>query len=194
MIEQLSKERQRQLAVAILAAVVATILLVTVLPIWSANASQRTRIEDIQGQLRELGAELAADAKLRPRFEQLRKSQLSAGHYLKSSTDAVAAAELQRIVKQFTGGSGQMILSTQILPPSQEKDFVRVALKVRMRGALSAIVKSFFDIETNDTFLFIDNVSIRESGRRTLNRNRSNKQFDVDFDLIGYMPGPRNEI
>ena len=193
MIEQLSKMDQRRLAVTLLAVFLGAVLLVTVLPVWSANAAYQTRIDRIQEQLQELRADAAADESLRPRFEQLRQSQLSDGHYLKSGTEAVAAAELQRIVKRITGSNGTQILSTQILPSSQEEDFVRVALKVRMRGTLTGIVESIYDVESSTTFLFMDNVSIRDSARRRSIRQRVGDQFDTDFDLIAYMPGERSE-
>lgn len=193
MIEQLSKADQRRLAVALLAVFFAAVLLVTVLPVWSANATYQNRIDDIQEQLQELRANAAADENLRPRFEQLRKSQMSDGHYLKSGTEAVAAAELQRIVKRITANNGTQILSTQILPHSQEEDFVRVALKVRMRGTLTGIVGSIYDIESSLTFLFMDKVSIRNSARRRSVRQRTSNQFDTNFDLIAYMPEERNE-
>ena len=194
MMEQLSKKNQQQLAVAILAVFVGVVLLVTVLPVWSANAKYQADIDRIQKQLSALRADAAADEKLQPRFEHLRQSQLSDGHYLKSGTEAVAAAELQRIVKRITGKNGTEILSIQILPSSQEEDFVRVALKVRVRGMLTGIVQSFYDIESNATFLFMDNASIRDSARRRSIRQSASNRFDADFDLIAYMPGPRDEI
>jgi len=193
MIEQLSKKNQRHLAAALLSVFLGAVLAVTVLPVWSANARYQTRIDRIQQQLQELRADAAADESLRPRFEQLRQLQLSDGHYLKSGTEAVAAAELQRIVKRITGNNGTQILSTQILPSSQEEDFVRVALKVRMRGTLTGIVESIYDMESSVTFLFMDNVSIRDSARRRSLRQSVSNQFDTDFELIAYMPGERNE-
>ena len=150
------------------------------------------RIDDMQQRLHVLRAGSAADEKLRPRLEQLRQSQLSNGHYLTSGTESVAAAELQRIVKQITGNNETQILSTQILPPSQEEQFVRVALKVRMRGELTGIVGTLYDIESNGTFLFMDNVSIRDSARRRSSRQGAD-MFDADFDLIAYMPGADDE-
>ena len=189
MMEQLSKKNQQQLAVAILAVFLGVVLLVTVLPVWSANASYQADIDRIQKQLSAFRTDAAVDEKLQPRFEHLRQSQLSDGHYLKSGTEAVAAAELQRIVKRITGKNGTEILSTQILPSSQEQDFVRVALKVRVRGTLTGIVQSFYDIESNSAFLFMDNVSIRDSARRRSIRQSVRNQFDTDFDLIAYMPG-----
>jgi len=193
MIERLSKMDQRRLAVTLFVAFLGAVSLVTVLPVWSANATYQTRIDRIQQQLQGLRADAAADENLRPRLEQLRQSQLSDGHYLKSGTGAVAAAELQRIVKRITANNGTQILSTQILPSGQEEDFVRVALKVRMRGTLTGIVGSIYDIESNITFLFMDNVSIRDSARRRTTKQRVSNQFDTDFELIAYMPGERSE-
>ena len=193
MMGQLSKRNQQQLAVAILAVFLGVVLLATVLPVWSANASYQADIDRMQEQLRELRADAATDETLRPRFEQLRQSQLSDGHYLKSGTEAVAAAELQRIVKRIAGSNETEILSTQILPSGQEEDFIRVALKVRVRGTLTSIVQSVYEIESNATFLFMDNVSVRDSARRRSNRQSANSRFDADFDLIAFMPGPRDE-
>jgi len=193
MIEQLPKKNQQQLAVALLTAFLGAVVLVTVLPIWSANASYRTRIDQTQEQLRAYRADAAADETLRPRFEQLRRSQLSDGHFLTSGTEAVAAAELQRIVKRITASNGTQVLSTQILPASREDDFTRVALKVRIRGALTGIVGSIYEIESNATFLFMNNLSIRDNARRRTSRQSVGNQFETDFDLIAYMPEERNE-
>jgi len=194
MMERLSTKSRQQLAVTILALSLCAALLVTVLPVWSANVFYEDQIDHIQVQLRELRADAAADEKLRPRLEQLRRSQLSDGHYLKSNTESVAAAELQRIVSRIAGNNATQILSTQILPSSQEEEFVRVALKVRMRGALTGVVETIYDIESNATFLFMDKLSIRDSARRRTNRPRASDQFDADFDLIAYMPGAAYEI
>jgi general secretion pathway protein M len=169
------------------------VLLVTVLPVWSANASYQADIDRIQGQLSALRTGAAADKKLQPRFERLRQSQLSDGHYLKSGTEAVAAAELQRIVKRIAGSNETEILSTQILPSRQEEGFIRVALKVRVRATLTSMVQSLYEIESNATFLFMDNVSIRDSARRRSNRQGVSKRFDADFDLVAFMPEPRDE-
>ena len=85
------------------------------------------------------------------------------------------------------------VLSTQILPAGEEAGFIRVALKVRMRGGLDNAVKVFHDLETGQPYLFLDNVSIlgraqRNYGKLTL-KGKTNYGYllNVDFDLIGYM-------
>ena len=83
-----------------------------------------------------------------------------------------------------------MALSTQILPAAEEQDFVRVALKIRLRGPIEGIVQSLYDIEANPTFLFLDKVSIRSNARRRLRGGNQVNQFDNEFELIAYMPKP----
>jgi len=189
MTEYLAKLNQQYLAVGILVALIGGLVFTAVWPVWSANTSYQDRIDTVAAQLGRLRGNAVADEKLRPRLEQLRQSQLSDGHYLKSGTEAVAAAELQRMVKSIAGNNATALLSTQILPASAEEDFVRVALKVRIRGPLTGIVGSIHQIESYPTFLFLDNVSIRHSARRRTIMQGVSDQFDGEFDLIGYMPG-----
>jgi len=193
MIEQLSAIQQRRLAIGILASLVAAVLTITILPVSSTNASYETRIDLVERRLQSLRADVAAYEELRPRIEQLRQSQVADGHYLRSSTEAVAAAELQSIANRISASNGTQLLTTQILPARQEGDFVRIALKVRMRGDLEGFIQSIYDIESSPTFLFMDNVSVRNSARQGTNRQAAGNQFDADFQIIGFMPGTANE-
>jgi general secretion pathway protein M len=193
MIDHLSSLSQRNLAVGLLISVISCLVLTAVWPIWSANNAYQARIDTVVSELSRLRSHAAADKQLRPRLEQLRKSQLADGYYLKSGTEAVAAAELQRIIKEITGRNGTQILSTQILPAVSEQDFTRVALRVRARGRLTGIIESVYEIESYRTFLFLDNVSIRHSARGGTTLQGVSNQFDSEFDLIGYMPGQQNE-
>lgn len=188
MIKTLAKKRQRQLAIVLLLVGVGLLLGVTALPLWHVNASQQANIDQLNDRLQRYRAVVARDASLRPQFERLKRAQLSDGHYLKSETVAVAGAELQRVVKDIAGTNQAQMLSTQILPAGSEQGFIRVAIKVRLRGTLPAILNSFYDIETNEVFLFLDNVSLRDGagGRRLA--PVAIRQMDTDFDLVAYMP------
>jgi hypothetical protein len=190
MILRLNEVQQRRLAVAILCGFALALMAVTVLPAWLTSADLNAQIGQTQARLQRLQIQADADEALRPRYEQLVRSHASSGHHLKSDTEAVAAAELQRIVKAITANNTTQILTTQILPVAQEGDFVRVTLRVRARGALEGIVQSVYDIEASQTFLFLDNLSIRNGARRRIRGTDEVNQFDSDFDLIAYMPKP----
>lgn len=186
MITKLDKKQQRQVAVGLLVVAVLALVSVTALPIWAANASRDTRLADGLERLQRYEQIAARDEKLLPQYEALVHRQKSAGNHLRSDTPAVAGAELQRMVKSITSANRTQIVSTQIQPFAEEQGFVRVALKVRLRGTLPAILESFYEIETDDLYMFLDNVSLRDnmigrSGARV-------RQMDAEFDLIAYMP------
>ncbi|MDH3531386.1 MAG: type II secretion system protein GspM [Gammaproteobacteria bacterium] len=188
MIRDLDSRQQRLLTIGILVVVVSFVLSLTAVPIWLANASRQASLDQSQERLLRYEQIAARDQKLLPQYEALRRAQKSAGNYLRSDTVAVAGAELQRRVKEITSANNAQIISTQILPPADEEGFVRVALKVRLRGALPAILQSFYAIETNDVFMFLDNVALRDNlaGRR--HRQTVVRPMDAEFELIAYMP------
>ena len=98
----------------------------------------------------------------------------------------MAGAELQRIVKTLTAANQAQILSTQVMPVSEEQGFLRVALKVRLRGNLPAILESLYDIETGDVYMFIDNAALRDN---RIGRSRAElRSMEAEFELVAYMP------
>ena len=116
----------------------------------------------------------------------IRQSETAEGYLDGGDTPAVAGAELQRLVKTITAANQTQIVSTQILPIGEEQGFVRVALKVRLRGTLPAILKSFYDIETDDIYMFLGNVALRDN---RIGRSEPHlRQMDAEFDLVAYMP------
>jgi len=188
MIHQLDNKQQRMVAIALFFIVLVLGVGAIAMPIWSVNAAYRHDIEQMQDRLQELRRIAASGSELRPRYEQVLAAQLNAGHYLKSSTEAVAAAELQRMLKDLASTSGTQMLSTQILPADAADQYVRVGLRARLRGTLPGIVATIHAIETHQIFLFLDNVSLRDSSdpRRAL--QGTTVQFELDLDLITFMP------
>ncbi len=108
MIGQLTKDQERKLAVGILGIVVVLLLVLVIVPVWSANTDSYLQIEHLQTRLHSLQARAAADAALRPRYEQLLRSHAASGHHLKSDTEAVGAAELQGIVNAISTRTAAM--------------------------------------------------------------------------------------
>ena len=188
MFDMLNARQQRQLATSLLAIAIIAILSVTALPAWRISSSFQNQIDSLSTRLQAYERITANDASLIPKFEAIKQAQLTGGHYLRSETAAVAGAELQRMVKEIAAANGSQILSTQILPATQDQGFIEITLKVRMRGELWSVLESFHSIETNDVYLFIDNASIRDSGVGRRPRQLVVKLMDADFELAAYMP------
>lgn len=188
MIEKLDRNQQRRLAVGILAAAIAAVLLITAGPMWLANSSRQASLDDAYERLQRYQQIAARDAELLPQYEAQLQKQRQAGNHLRSETSAMAGAELQRIVKTITSANQAQIMSTQLLPVSEQNGFLRVALKVRLRGELPTILRSLYDLETDEVYMFVDDIMLRDNmaGRRPINGQV--RPMDAEFELVAYMP------
>lgn len=188
MIEKLDRNQQRRLAVGILAAAIAAVLLITTGPVWLANSSRQASLDDAYERLQRYQQIAARDAELLPQYEAQLQKQRQAGNHLRSETSAMAGAELQRIVKTITSANQAQIMSTQLLPVSEQNGFLRVALKVRLRGELPTILRSLYDLETDEVYMFVDDIMLRDNmaGRRPINGQV--RPMDAEFELVAYMP------
>jgi general secretion pathway protein M len=188
MIEKLDRKQQRHLAVGILAGAVIAALLITAGPLWLANSSRQAALDDAYERLQRYQRIATRDAELLPQYEAQLQKQRQAGNHLRSETSAMAGAELQRIVKTISSANQAQIMSTQVLPVSEQSGFLRVALKVRLRGDLAAILRSLYDMETNDVYMFVDDLMLRDNmaGRRPINGQV--RPMDAEFELVAYMP------
>ena len=189
MMEALSDKQRRLLALAILALLLFIIFSLTVMPLWAINRHYVDTIDGLNHRLEILQRTASAGSSLQSQHEQLKRSLAGNRQYLKASSEALAAASLQGVVTRIAGSTGMEVLSTQIMPASEEAGLTRVMLKVRMRGTLSNTVRAFHTLETGQPYLFLDNVSIRSHARRRYKVSAGQK-LSVDFDLIGYMRQP----
>jgi general secretion pathway protein M len=164
------------------------VLTITAGPVWIANASRQAALNDAHERLQRYQQIASRDQELLPQYEALLQKQRSAGNHLRSETSAVAGAELQRLVKTITGRNKARILSTQLLPVSEEQGFLRVALKVRLQGELPAILQSLYDIETDDVYMFVDDVALRDNMSGRSQYRGQLRPMDAEFELIAYMP------
>ncbi len=192
MIDTLTQKQRQLLALAILALFVVLVFTLTVAPLWAINRHYLDTIDGLEHRLEILQRTASAGSDLRSQHEQLKQSLASSQHYLKSTSEALAAANLQGIVNRIAGSTGMEVLSTQILPASEEAGFTRVTVKVRMRGGLDDTVKVFHALETGTPYLLLDNISIRGFTRRiniakVKTQVNYGQMLNVDFDLIGYM-------
>jgi general secretion pathway protein M len=188
MIDGLDKRQRRQLAIGILAGAVIALLALTAGPVWIGNASRQATLDEAHERLQRYQQIAARDVELLPQYEAQLRRQRQSGSHLRSDTSALAGAELQRLVKSITSANQAQIMSTQLLPASEQNGFLRVALKVRLRGEYSAILRSLYDLETNEVYMFVDEIMLRDnSGGRTPIKALA-RPMDAEFELVAYMP------
>jgi general secretion pathway protein M len=188
MIDKLDRKQRRYLAIGILAGAVVTLLAITAGPVWMANASRQATLDEAHERLQRYQRIAARDAELLPQYEAQLRRQRESGNHLRSETSALAGAELQRLVKNITTANQAQIMSTQLLPASEQSGFLRVALKVRLRGEYPAILHSLYDLETNEVYMFIEQVMLRDDTGGRAPIKALARPMDAEFELVAYMP------
>lgn len=112
----------------------------------------------------------------------------TARQYLKSSSPALAAAEMQEIATSALAFS-QMKQNSVNIAPHRDIDGRRmITVNYVVRGTLDATQKMLYALESSTPFLFVDNLSIRSSVSSRHWRPTPNlePEVQVQFDLYGY--------
>ena len=194
MIRQLDQKQQKYLAVLILFLIVTTVVLSITIPVWKVNDHYSDIIGDMRHRLAILKRTTVEGQSLEPQYEKLKRYHLSDKRYLKSTSESLAAAEIQQLIKSIIVPTDGEILSTQIMNKKSDEPIQQITLKVRLRGSLSSLVTILYKIETGNPYLFIENLNIRSriiSRRRVRNRDieKAPTVLDVQFDVSGYIRG-----
>ncbi|MES9991421.1 MAG: type II secretion system protein GspM [Candidatus Thiodiazotropha sp.] len=193
MLSSLTPKQSRMLAVALLLLLVILILSLVIYPVWSMSRGYDKQIEDTQFQIQRLQRIAIQNDRYQLEFNNLKRGQRSDKRYLQSKTDSLANAELQRRIKQVVAAGKGEIISTQTVKLSQDAKLNRVAIRVRMKATLENLKKILHQLETQQPYLFIDNLTLRS---RNLARRRlpskqkitdAIKMLDLDFLLVGYI-------
>jgi general secretion pathway protein M len=178
----------RGLALGLLLLIVALLAATTVVPAWQLSADYDRRIAEVVRQLQRFTDAAGQQQRLESDRNRLQASGASGRYYLAGSTAALAAAELQRVVKRIVTANKGQVASTQVVPTDDGGDVQRVVIRVQMRGDIDMVQRAFHGLETGRPYLFLDNVRLRPWRLGVRRRGvQGPQQLNVQFDLMGYL-------
>ena len=181
------------LAAGLLAGVM---LLLGLLLIWPWVAQNRAYDEEMASKTEQLTRfrNLAAQRPaLESKLQQVGQAADRSRYYIRASTPAVGAAELQKQAKRIIDARQGKLVSTQALPVQDDGETLRIAIRVRMSIGPEALASVLHTLETGRPLLFVENLSIRARSLRSRRKpiTRSARNLDVRYDLAGYMRGAK---
>ena len=198
MIAGRNRQQSRLLALLLFVVTLVMVIAAIALPALAMNRHYDELIEGMNNQLEVYRRVARHSDQYQTKYQRLQRIRQQDRRYLRSDTESLATAELQRIVKQIIAGNKGEILSTQVMRTSEEQGFKRVAIRMRMKSTLEEMVKILHALETEQPYLFIENVTVRsrQVARRRLPSNKAidkaMSQLDIDFQLSGYMRGGKS--
>jgi general secretion pathway protein M len=172
----------------LLLAVIATVVVVVVMPIIDSFAVAKLSNEEYRSALahsRVLDVEIKNTA---AQLAELRQAQSSQSGFLQGANESLATAQLQNRIKSLVEAGGGELRSTQVLPVRDEGKFRRIIVRGQMATNTTAMQHIFYEIESASPYLILDNIDIR--ARPTPGIKEDSPQdtlLDVRFDIYGYI-------
>ena len=184
---------QRWLAVGLLLLVVTVVVFAVLLPLVTTGLAYYEEKNDLLFRLQRQQTIAGRETQVKEQLDLIKQQFLEQGYFSTSSTEALASAELQNIVKTAVADAGGQLTSTQGLPGKLTDGFFRVAVKVRMTGTTEALVGVLHTIESAVPVLLVDQLDInpvRGVRNRKTNKIDPSDQLNVSFEVISFLRSP----
>jgi general secretion pathway protein M len=182
----LTPMQSRVLAIALLLAVLAILAALVYVPWKQAHLYYDAAIADrldrtsrylrVAAQRKNVEANIALIAK-----------RNASRFYLKASSPALAAAEVQQMAQAIVEANGLTVESTQFSSHKDDGPRRKVTVSFRLRGPLPAVQKALYELETALPYLYVDNLVIRSNaGRNAKPAPGVEPDTLVQFDLYAF--------
>jgi general secretion pathway protein M len=175
------------LVVAALAVVVLYLLVISpVLAFYGEREDQLDRRLAMAGRYEVLARELPA---LRA-ADRTWRDQEGGELLLEGSSDAIASAALQAVMKKLVEDAGARLSSSEVLQPAANGNFRRVGIRVAFSGDLKLVTAVLRGVETSRPVLSVGDFSLR-SGNAAVSGNENAAAGDsgplsVTLDVYGF--------
>lgn len=183
---QLTSKQSKAAALALLAAALLLVIGAVAVPLWLLHRHYDVAIDDATSRLERYYRIASMREGLQKKIAEIKVLKAN-NHFLKSSSPALAAAEIQEQAKNIVETSGGKLNSIQILPHKDEGEYRQISVTLQLTATLTAIKGMLHTLESSRPYLFIDNLSMR-SPILTVSRNSPTVETELNcqFDLTGY--------
>lgn len=93
-------------------------------------------------------------------LSQLSLQAAGQNYFCQSSTESLAAADLQNLIKNLTLQVGGQISSTQVLPSKVDNQFIQIPVKVQLTASNEVFKNLLARLETNAPLLLMDELDV----------------------------------
>lgn len=185
MMQGISQRLSRALAVTLLIAAAGGIWSLAVEPAAAAFRNAQTHIDETSRRLERYRQAGRDRAELERLAAEQRRRWEDNGVMLVADNPVLAAANLQKTIKDIVGRQQATLRSVQPLPPKTEGWVEKIAVRVRLETDMPSLQKITHAVESALPHLFLDQVDIR--AQTTGAQQRGPVILDVQADIYGYM-------
>jgi len=183
--------RQRWIALGLLGLVILCVIFIIIVPLVSMGLENNQQKQELIFRLKKAKQVVARKDSVLANIEQIKKKYLAQNYFSTRDTEALASADLQKLIKSAITQAGGQLTSTQVLPGlATENGFNRIVVKVRMSGDMEALRNVLHEIESSSQIMVIDQIDIRPVRGRRNRRTRKiepSSKLNINFQVAGFM-------
>ena len=182
--------RDRWIALGLLLSVLLVVFLVLIMPVISMGLEFNESKDDLVFRIQRFNRVIASKAAVIENAKKIRQQHEQQGYFNTNTTEALASADLQKIIKSSISSAGGQLTSTQALPSKKNDDYTRISVKVRMTGSIEVLRSVLYEIEQSTPLIIIEQLDIRpvrgKRNRKTRKIEPSSK-LNINFQAASFM-------
>lgn len=188
--QKLSKKQERLLAVGLLVGLIIFFCTVVFIPWYNSLNETLEQIDDQVYRIQRYQRVIASHDEVLSKVDQGREEINALGYLYTQKTESLAAANLQKRIKEIAERAGGDISSTQVLPRKEQDTLVQIIVKVRLVGDMEMLRSLLFDIQAEKPLMSIENISIiPKRGKRNKKTRKMEEtgQLTITMEVSSYM-------
>jgi general secretion pathway protein M len=145
----------------ILAGIGVVLTFAVVLPTVELFAMQRADVKRARADMALYRAQIAARPRLQAELAALDRQEAQAAALLRGPSTAIAAANMQSLIKRLIEAHSGQMRSAQLLSASAVEGLEKVEVQYELSLPPGSLAAATFELETGRPFLFLDSIDVR---------------------------------
>lgn len=174
-------------AAALTLTVLTGLWLLLALPTSLVRHANAERIDLLERQLISYRAAEQSILTIENEIAALEAESRNADLFLPGSTPALAAAELQRTLKNIIESHDGHVVSSQPVIQDTGSAFPGITIKISMRGDIETLQNVLYDAAVAKPRLTIDNLIVQRQHVANRGQQQTAPRLDARFDVIAYL-------
>jgi general secretion pathway protein M len=182
----LAPQQSRRLALGLLALLVMATIAALVVPVTLAHRHYDSALASMTDTLERYRRIAATRPDVVRNLEAIR-AQDSRKFYLRSGSSALAAAEVQEMIRGLIESSGGRLITMQAPAAKDEGRYRQITVNVQMTANIVALRRVLHAVESGTPYLFVDNLMVRSQVPSNFKpAPNAEPEMFVQFDVHGY--------
>lgn len=192
----MNKTQQRWLALGILFSMIVVLAAAIFIPWYSSLNETLDDIDEQIFRIKRYQKIIASREEVLSKVEHGREEINALGYIYTQGTSSLAAAELQKRLKEIVQRAEGELTSTQVLPNKTQDNLVRIAVKLKLTGDMEMLKSLLYEIDLEKPLINIDEISIipkRGKRNRKTRKIEESGELTVTLEVSSYMKDKTND-